>query len=125
MNEPQLIEAAEAYFAAVDRKDLAGTLAWLAPNARFEVASYNTVFQGHAQISGMFERLFERYQGIWHGDFRHVVQPPELLACQFRVRNTSADGQVYHKNNSNFFRMGPQGLFVEVAVYMSGDNALR
>lgn len=121
----RLIQAAESYFAAVDRKDLAGTLAWLAADARFEVASYNTVFQGHEQISGMFERLFARYQGIWHGDFQHVVQPPDRLACQFRVRNTSSDGQVVHKSNSNFFRMGPDGRFTHVSVYMSGDNALR
>jgi ketosteroid isomerase-like protein len=121
----RLIAAAESYFAAVDRKDLAGTLAWLAPDARFAVATYDTVFQGHEQISGMFERLFARYQGIWHGDFQHVVQPPDQLACQFHVRNTAFDGQVFRKNNCNFFRMGPDGRFVEVAVYMSGDNALR
>jgi ketosteroid isomerase-like protein len=121
----QLIVAAEAYFAAVDRKDLAGTLAWLAPDARFAVATYDTVFQGHEQIRGMFERLFARYQGIWHGDFQHVVQPPDQLACQFHVRNTAFDGQVFRKNNCNFFRMGSDGRFKEVAVYMSGDNALR
>ena len=118
-----LIAAAESYFAAVDRKDLAGTLAWLAPDARFAVATYDSVFQGHEQIGGMFERLFARYQGIWHGDFTHIVEAPDLIASQFRVRNTGFGGEQFFKRNANVFRL-QGGCFAEVSVYMAGDNSL-
>ena len=126
MDTQTLIRNAEGYFAAVDRQDVAGALAFLAPDVRFVVATFDTVYSGRdTEVRGMFERLFARYARVWHGDFDHVVQPPSRLACRFRVENTGADGHVVRKNNCNFFRARADGLFDEVFVYMSGDNALR
>lgn len=121
----ELIALAERYFAAVDRMDVAATLACFAPDARFFIATYSNVYQGRdTEIAGMFERLNERYAKVWHGDFDHVTDvPAQRIASRFRVENISHAGQKLVKNNCNFFRV-QDGLFTEVFVYMSGDNSL-
>ena len=125
MNRAALIDAAERYFAAVDAKDLDRVLAFFVPDATFTIATFDTVYRGRdGEIRAMFERLFARYAGIWHGEFDHVVAPPDRLACRFRVVNTAASGERWEKHNCNFFRARGE-RFDEVFVYMSGDNALR
>lgn len=120
----RLPRLAEAYFAAVDRMDLAATLACFTPDARFTIATYDTVYQGRdTGLRGMFERLNARYARIWHGDFDHVVQAPDRIASRSRVENLGHDGVTRIKNNCNFFRLEGD-RFSEVFVYMSGDNSL-
>jgi ketosteroid isomerase-like protein len=121
----ELIALAERYFAAVDRMDVAATLACFAPDACFTIATYANVYQGRdTAIAGMFERLNGRYAKVWHGDFDHVTDvPAQRIASRFRVENITHEGQKLVKNNCNFFRV-QDGLFVEVFVYMSGDNSL-
>lgn len=119
-----LTELVERYFRAVDSKDLAGTLACFESNARFSIPTHDLSFSGRdTEIAGMFERLFARYDRIWHGDFEHIVEPPARVASQFRVRNTTFDGRELFKHNANVFRLNGQ-LFSEVFVYMAGDNSL-
>lgn len=119
-----LITLVEHYFRAVDSKNLAGVLGCFLPDARFSIPTHELVFEGRdQQIAGMFERLFARYQGIWHGDFVHIVEAPHLIASQFRVRNTSFSGELFFKRNANVFRL-QDGHFAEVSVYMAGDNSL-
>ena len=121
----ELIALAERYFAAVDRMDVAATLACFAADARFSIATYSNVYQGRdTEIAGMFERLNQRYAKVWHGDFDHVTDVPEQrISSRFRVENITHEGQKLVKNNCNFFRV-QDGLFTEVFVYMSGDNSL-
>ena len=121
----ELIALAERYFAAVDRMDVAATLACFAPDARFSIATYSNVYQGRdTEIAGMFKRLNERYAKVWHGDFDHVTDvPAQRIASRFRVENITHEGQKLVKNNCNFFRV-QDGFFTEVFVYMSGDNSL-
>ena len=122
--ETRLPMLAERYFAAVDRMDLAGTLACFTPDARFTIATYNTLYLGRdTEIKNMFERLFARYASVWHGDFDHVVQQSDRIASRFTVRNVDFQQQTFVKNNCNFFCVSG-GLFTEVFVYMSGDNSL-
>jgi len=119
-----LIALAERYFAAVDRMDLSATLACFTADARFTIATYDRVYSGRdTEIKGMFERLNARYARVWHGGFDHVVQAPSRIASQFRVENTTFDGQQLVKHNCNFFRLRGN-LFDDVQVYMSGDNSL-
>lgn len=122
--EAHAVALVERYFAAVDRMDMAGTLACFAADARFTIATYDTVYSGRdTELKGMFERLFARYARVWHGDFDHVVQAPYRIASRFTVRNHSFDGQTHTKHNCNFFRLH-EGCFNDVFVYMSGDNSL-
>lgn len=119
-----LVALVERYFAAVDRMDLDATLACFAPQARFHIATHGLVFEGRdADIRAMFERLFARYQRVWHGAFDHVAAPPGRIASRFRVENTLFDGSVHVKHNCNFFSVRGQH-FDEVFVYMTGDNSL-
>jgi hypothetical protein len=115
----------ERYFAAVDRKDLAATLACFAPDARFGIANHGVFYEGRdSGLRGMFERLNGRYARVWHGDFDHLFDlPAQRVASRFRVENTTHEGQLLHKNNCNFFWLRG-GVFSQVLVYMSGDNSL-
>ncbi len=123
--EADLIELAETYFAAVDAKDMAGALRWLAPDCVFTIETGQVTHQGRdTGIQGMFERLFERYAEIWHGDFRHTIDAANgRIASQFNVRNTEPSGTVHTKRNCNFFTV-ENGLFTRISVYMSGENTL-
>lgn len=125
LNDSDLIALAERYFAAVDRMDLAATLACFQADARFTIATFSTVYEGRdTGLRGMFERLNSRYAKVWHGDFDHVTDPgQQRIASRFRVENLTHAGQTLVKNNCNFFRVR-DGLFAEVFVYMSGDNSL-
>ena len=114
----------EHYFAAVDRMDLAGTLACFSADATVTIATFDVDYRGRDDaIRGMYERLFARYASVWHGDFDHVVDPPGRIASQFTVRNVSPQGMTTVKHNCNFFHMRG-GLILTMAVYMSGDNSL-
>ena len=125
MPPARMQELVERYFAAVDGKDIDGVLSFFVPDATFTIATYDLVFRGRdTEVKGMFDRLFNRYAGIWHGDFHHVIQAPAHLATRFRVRNTTAAGEQLYKNNCNFFRFRGE-LFDDVHVYMSGDNSLK
>lgn len=88
------------------------------------LGKYNTVSQGRdTEIRGMVERLFWRYEQVWHRDL-HVLQLPGHIATRFKVANANPGQAAIHKNNCNFFRASGD-VFDEVFVYMSGDNALR
>lgn len=120
-----LVTMVENYFAAVDGKDLTATLAFFAPDAVLTIATFDLENRGRdKQIREMFERLFERYDRIWHGNFEHVVEAPGRIATRFDVENRTYDGQSYRKRNANFFYL-QEAHFSVVHVYMSGDNALR
>lgn len=119
-----LIQLVERYFAAVDRKDVAATLACFTSDATFLIASHQLRYEGRdTAIRAMYERLNARYEEVWHGDFDHVVEAPSRIASRFTVVNTSTQRRLPAKFNCNFFRVR-DGLFDQVVVYMSGDNSL-
>ena len=124
MTPQQMTDLVEAYFDAVDRKHLTDTLALFVPDAQFHIPTHDLHFKGRdGEIAGMYERLFDRYAQVWHGDFVHVVQAPQRIASQFRVENTGHQGECWTKHNSNFFRLRG-ALFEDVSVYMAGENSL-
>ena len=125
LDASQMQALVERYFAAVDRMDVAATLACFAPHARFGIANHGVFYEGRETgLRGMYERLNGRYARVWHGDFDHVFDlPAQRVASRFKVENTTHAGDKLQKNNCNFFRV-EGGLFVEVFVYMSGENSL-
>lgn len=120
-----LIEQAENYFRMVDSKDMEGLLAMLTADCTIAVESGGVVHSGRdGEIRTMFQRLFDRYDGIWHGDFHHVPSALEdSIASQFRVVNTDADGNKHHLSNCNFFWLKGD-LYHRICIYMSGENTL-
>ena len=125
LNAAQMVAMVETYFAAVDRKDVTGTLACFRAEAKFSIANHDLLYAGREQeLRGMYERLNQRYAQVWHGNFTHTVDvAAQRIASRFRVENITHEGQKMVKNNCNFFRV-QDGLFAEVFVYMSGDNSL-
>ena len=125
LNEAQLIALVETYFAAVDRKDVVGTLACFAPTSRFSIANHGVFYNGRdTEVKGMYERLNERYAQVWHGAFTHTVDvAAQRIASRFRVENVNHQGEKLVKNNCNFFEL-QDGLFTAVFVYMTGENSL-
>lgn len=110
------------YFANVDRKNVEGVLDCFRPDAVFTIQSaFSTHVGRDTGIKKMFEGLFERYSGILHRDFRHVVDVEgECCASQFSVENVSAhEGTETHLSNCNFFYFEGD-RFKRVYVYMSG-----
>jgi hypothetical protein len=109
-------------FANVDRKNVEGVLDCFRPDAVFTIQSaFSTHVGRDTSIKKMFEGLFERYSGILHRDFRHVVDVEgECCASQFSVENVSAhEGTETHLSNCNFFYFEGD-RFKRVYVYMSG-----
>jgi ketosteroid isomerase-like protein len=124
MSDHSLTIHVEKYFAAVDNKDLNTVLSFFTPDASFTIATYQTTFRGRdTEISGMFERLFDRYDHIIHANFDHFYANSDRIASRFEVQNKKIGTLRIYKNNCNFFKL-KEGLFDEVFVYMSGDNAL-
>lgn len=125
LDERQLQELVERYFASVDRMDVAATLSCFTSDAHFCIANHGVSYRGRDdELRGMYERLNARYARVWHGHFDHVFDVPrQRVASRFRVENTTHDGQLLHKNNCNFFELR-DGLFSEVFVYMSAENSL-
>ena len=110
------------YFAAVDSEDLAGILALLTDDCVFSVETHGVVLNGHAEVSGMFRRLWADHREVRHRNFRFVALGSRA-AVQFLVENVELDGSLTHKSNCNFFDV-TEDRFSRVAVYMAGPNTL-
>lgn len=125
MTDDDLIALVRTYFVAVDGEDLDGVLATLTPNCRFTVETHGVCLIGHAEIRGMFERLWANHAAVLHDQFSFVPNASRgRIAAQFRVVNTETDGSQTLKSNCNFFAV-KGSRFETVAVYMAGENTLN
>lgn len=116
--------ATRRYFAAVDRKDMAATLACFHDEALFTVQTSFTRHAGKPAIQRMFEDFFGGYAGIVHRDFVCTADAAHgRIAASFEAVLTGHDGAVTRLLNTNFWRVR-EGRFQEVYVYMSGANVL-
>jgi ketosteroid isomerase-like protein len=116
--------AINRYFANVDRKDLAATLACFNQDALFTVQTSFTRHAGIAAIERMFVDFFASYETIVHKDFTTTVDDENgRIAASFEAVLTAADGSVTRLHNTNFWRIR-DGRFQDVHVYMSGSNVL-
>lgn len=124
MDACQQIALVERYFAAVDAQDLQEVLSTLSHDCVFTVETHRVGLRGHAEISGMFRRLWAQHRSVSHGAFVHVPDPAAgRIASRFKVVNVALDGREHHKSNCNFFEVAG-GKFTRVAVYMAGENTL-
>ncbi|WP_448586745.1 nuclear transport factor 2 family protein [Thermaurantiacus sp.] len=116
--------ALHRYFAAVDRKDLAATLACFHDEALFTVQTSFTTHAGKAALARMFTDFFAAWETIVHRDFVVTVDEAHgRIAASFEAVLTAADGAVTRLANTNFWRVRDD-RFQEVYVYMSGANVL-
>lgn len=108
------------YFAAMDRKDLAGTLAPLTEDCCFTIYPAGTRLQGRdAGIREAFVQAFADYETLWHGNFNWVVDEPEQrVASWFDVRLVRPDGSRIEMNNGKFFHFRA-GRLCRLDLYLS------
>lgn len=119
-----LIDLVRRYFAAVDAGDLDGVLKTLALDCRFSVETHGVELNGHHEIRGMFERLWQNHARMVHDRMRFVPDAAQgRIAAQFRVVNTEHDGSTTIKSNCNFFT-AEYGRFNRIQVYMAGETTL-
>ena len=125
LNSDQLAGLAEQYFEGVDNMDWDAVRQTLTEDCSIEIRSHGVVHSGRDHgVKHMFEGLFNRYQKVWHGAFRHVCDVKrQFVASQFKVVNTLKDGSQRSKTNCNFFELR-DGLFCRIEIYMSGENTL-
>ena len=123
MTKPEMIALVERYFAAVDAKDLEGTLANYTSDCRITVESAGVQHQGRdTEIRHMLERMFEQFDTIWHGEFHHVAdEEASTIASQFVYRNLALDGSRQEDHNCNFARV-EGGRFSAISVYMTQNT---
>lgn len=116
--------ATQTYFASVDAKNMAATLAYFHDVALFTVQTSFTTHAGKAEIERMFVDFFGAWEKIVHRDFTCTVDDTNgRIAASFIADLTAADGSVTTLHNTNFWRLC-NGKFQEVHVYMSGANVL-
>lgn len=126
LTREQMIDAIEArYFAAMDRKDLAGTLAPLADDCIFTVYPAGTRLVGReAGIRDAFVQAFADYETLWHGNFNWVVdEPQQRVAAWFDVRLVRPDGSALEMNNGKFFHFR-DGLLNRLDLYLSTSETV-
>jgi ketosteroid isomerase-like protein len=125
MDRQALIDAVEAYFAALDGRRLEAVLDYFNPDAVFTVQSAFIVCAGRdQQIRQMFEQFLDTYETALHTDFEHIVDPHlQSISSRFRVELDNRDGSHETKQSVNqwYFR---DGRFQRVYVWISGDNVL-
>ena len=125
MTKDGMVALVERYFASVDAQDLDGTLAALAPDCVLSVPTAGVQHHGRdGEIRTMFAGLFDRFESLWHGEFRHIADVEEgTIASGFIVRNVARDGAQDEKHNCNFFTV-QDGKLSAISVYMMGHNTL-
>lgn len=124
MTSEEQIALVVRYFAAVDAEDLPTLLEILCKDCVFTVETHGVRLEGHAEISGMFSRLWQSHTAVRHHEFTHVPDPAgRRIASRFQVDNTELEGRVTRKSNCNFFEIDGS-VFSAVAVYMAGPNTL-
>ncbi len=102
----ELIALVEAYFASVDRNDLSGTLAAMAPDCVLEYKTQGAQFVGRDE--GIRKYFADRYANVlpsWHGNFTHTVDPARgRIATRFDVRRTDRSAPERAGDNLNLFQ---------------------
>ena len=113
------------YFKAVDDQDLDSILATLHPNCSFSVETHGVKLNGQKEISHMFHRLWRNHKSVKHENFYFVDDTLNgSIAVRFNVVNELKDGTLVFKSNCNFFTLA-DNLFLEIRVYMAGENTLN
>lgn len=125
MTDDEMIDLVRTYFSAVDSGDLDGVLATLSLDCKFTVETHGIELNGHHDLRGMYERLWQNHAAMVHDQMTFVPNAATgRIAAQFRVVNTEHDGSITYKSNCNFFDVN-YGRFSRVAVYMAGDTTLN
>jgi ketosteroid isomerase-like protein len=121
-----LIARVEAYFASVDRSDLAGILATMAPDCVVEYVTDGSLFVGRdTGVKAYFEQRNSIVVKSWHGNFIHAADPVSgLVATRFDVRRTDKGVAERTGDNINLFQF--DGLAItRIAVWRGAGKSAK
>jgi hypothetical protein len=116
----ELIERIEAYFAAADRCDVAGTLKCLAADCVLEYVTEGERYEGRdTGVRRYFEGRAGKVRTSWHGNFTHTADAERgRVATRFAVRRTDQGVAERTGDNINLFEFeGP--LIRRITVWRS------
>lgn len=120
-----LARSPSAYFEAVDRKDLASSLAFFTEDATFTIQSAGVVFRRHQEIAGMFRGFFADYRTICHRITNIVVdEAASKAATEQTCPHIKLDGSPDTLTTCNFFDFAADGRFRRVIIWIDGANPL-
>lgn len=120
----ELIAKVEAYFACVDRSDLAGILATMTPDCVVEYVTDGSQFVGRdAGVKAYFEQRNSIVVKSWHGNFTHAADLERgRVATRFDVRRTDKGVAERTGDNINLFEFA--GLSIKrIAVWRGTGKA--
>jgi ketosteroid isomerase-like protein len=126
LNRQGLIDLVEkSYFGAMDDRRLEAVLACLAEDCVFTIYPAGDRAVGRdAGIRDLFERVYETYPEMWHGNFEWVVDEAEQrLAASFDVRLVDHGGAELSMRNGKFFAV-EDGRLAELNLYLSTSDDL-
>lgn len=101
----ELTAQVEAYFASIDRSDIAATLATMTPDCAIEYVTDGSRFEGRdAGVKAYFEKRNLNVLKSWHGNFWHVADPSNArVTTRFDVRRTDRGAAERTGDNVNIF----------------------
>lgn len=101
----ELTDQVEAYFASIDRSDLAATLATMTADCVIEYVTDGSRFDGRDEgVKAYFEKRNSNVLRSWHGNFRHVADPSSgRVTTRFDVRRTDRGAAERAGDNVNIF----------------------
>ncbi|MGL6280056.1 MAG: nuclear transport factor 2 family protein [Gaiella sp.] len=125
LDRASLARLPDAYFEAVDAKELDATLAFFTPDATFTIQTAATTFTGHEEIASMFRGFFADFATIVHR-VRNVVADVEALrvATEQVCPHVAIDGTPVTLTTCNVFEVAPDGRFRRVVVWIDGVSPL-
>ena len=121
----ELAQLPYAYFAAVDAKDLDGSLSYFADDATFTVQSAHTTYAGKAEIAGMFRGFFKDFERIVHNPRNVTVdEAAQRVASEQVCPHVASDGRAVTLTTVNLYDVGPDGRFTRVMLWIDGESPL-
>ena len=121
----QLAQLPYAYFAAVDAKDLEGSLSYFSDAATFTIQSAHTTYAGKAEIAGMFRGFFNDFAQIVHNPVNITVdETAQRIASEQVCPHVANDGTLVKLTTVNLFDVGADGKIERVMLWIDGASSL-
>jgi ketosteroid isomerase-like protein len=122
----ELTDQVEAYFASIDRKDLAATLANMTSDCVIEYVTDGSRFEGRDEgVKAYFEKRHGNVLKSWHGNFWHVADLSNArVTTRFDVRRTDRGAAERTGDNVNIFEFEGR-LIRRIAVWRGTGRQSR
>ncbi|KAL4889107.1 hypothetical protein BDV59DRAFT_121989 [Aspergillus ambiguus] len=126
LTRKQLSRLPVSFFAAVDERDLERVVSHFAPDATLTVQTGPATFSGVADIKNMFAGFINSSRTMSHEILSVVVDEVQgKVSTRQRYIGVLADGTQNDMYNCNFFDVGADGKFTNVAIWMAGASPLK